>query len=70
MTNALRLAVLKSASWKVVGTITLFLITYSLGASLEQTSKIAVTYHLVTFFLYILHERVWDRRGKPSIVKV
>lgn len=57
----LRIAILKSVSWKVVGTSTLFLITYLLGLSIEQTSKITLTYHVVTFFLYILHEKAWYR---------
>lgn len=61
MTRDWHNSVLKSFSWKMIGGVTLFLVTYALGASIEQTSKIAITYHLVTFFLYIFHERAWER---------
>lgn len=65
----LRVAILKSVSWKAVGTSTLFIISYLLGLGLEQTSKITVAYHVITFFLYILHEKLWYRAWRKYFSK-
>lgn len=62
-------AVAKSAIWKVVGIVTLIGVSYAAGVTFLQIGKITVAYHVVTLFLYIIHERAWDRTRWGKVIK-
>ena len=53
--------ILKAASWKTLGFITLSILTYFITGSLKQMTYIAILYHLCMLIAYIFHERLWDK---------
>ena len=57
--SALTRHILKTFSYRVLGTLVTVLIAYSLGASLEISSLIGVSELLIKPLIYFLHERFW-----------
>ena len=53
--------ILKAASWKTLGFITLSALTYVITGSLKQMTYIAIFYHLFMLMTFMFHERVWDK---------
>tara|TARA_R100000808_G_scaffold367_1_gene2052 strand:- start:18173 stop:18904 length:732 start_codon:yes stop_codon:yes gene_type:complete len=53
--------ILKAASWKTLGFITLSALTYAITGSLKQMTYIAILYHLCMLMAYMFHERLWDK---------
>lgn len=51
--------VLKTFSYRILGTLTTVITAYSLGASLELSSLLGVGELLIKPILYFFHERVW-----------
>ena len=51
--------ILKTISYRILGTLTTVTIAYSLGASLEVSSMLGVGELVLKPVIYFLHERVW-----------
>ena len=51
--------ILKTISYRFVGTITTVSVAYSLGASIEMSSLLGVGELVLKPILYFLHERAW-----------
>lgn len=51
--------ILKTVSYRFLGTITTVVVAYSLGASVEISSLLGLGELLIKPILYFLHERIW-----------
>jgi hypothetical protein len=51
--------ILKTFSYRILGTLTTILVAYSLGVSLELSSLLGVGELLLKPVIYFFHERVW-----------
>jgi len=51
--------ILKTLSYRILGTLTTVITAYSLGASLELSSLLGVGELLIKPVLYFFHERIW-----------
>jgi uncharacterized membrane protein len=52
---------LKSISWRVISTITLFAIAWLCTGSVQDGGVVALIHMAITIALYIPHELAWDR---------
>jgi len=57
--NSLKRHILKTISYRILGTLTTVIIAYSLGASLEVSSMLGVGELVLKPIIYFLHERLW-----------
>jgi uncharacterized membrane protein len=57
--NSLKRHILKTISYRILGTLTTVTIAYSLGASLEVSSMLGVGELVLKPVIYFLHERLW-----------
>ncbi len=53
--------ILKTISYRILGTLTTVIVAYSLGASLELSSLLGVGELILKPIIYFLHERMWYR---------
>jgi uncharacterized membrane protein len=51
--------ILKTISYRILGTLTTVIVAYSLGASLELSSLLGVGELILKPVIYFLHERLW-----------
>ena len=51
----------KSATWKILGVSTLVAVSVGSGISLQKIGAVTLLYHFVTLFLYVAHEKAWDK---------
>jgi uncharacterized membrane protein len=51
--------ILKTFSYRILGTLTTVIVAYSLGASIELSSLLGVGELLLKPVIYFFHERVW-----------
>ena len=51
--------ILKTLSYRILGTLTTVLVAYSLGASIQLSSLLGVGELLIKPVIYFFHERVW-----------
>ncbi|MGV1683149.1 DUF2061 domain-containing protein [Sphingopyxis sp. NJF-3] len=56
-------SLLKAMSWRALGSIDTFLLSYLFTASVKAAGAIASTEVLTKMLLYYLHERAWARIG-------
>ena len=57
--NSLKRHILKTISYRILGTLTTVIIAYSLGASLKVSSMLGVGELVLKPVIYFLHERLW-----------
>lgn len=57
--SAIKRHILKTISYRILGTTITFITAYSLGASLEVSSILSVGELLLKPIIYFLHERAW-----------
>lgn len=57
-------AVLKTVSWRIVGTLDTIVISYLLTGTLEVAVQIGGVEVISKMILYYLHERAWTRWAK------
>jgi uncharacterized membrane protein len=57
--NSLKRHILKTISYRILGTLTTVIIAYSLGASLKVSSMLGVGELVLKPVIYFLHERIW-----------
>lgn len=56
--------ILKTATYRLLGTLTTVIVAYSMGASIELSSILGVGDLLIKPFIYFIHERLWYKFGK------
>ena len=57
--NSLKRHILKTISYRILGTLTTVITAYSLGASLKVSSMLGVGELVLKPVIYFLHERLW-----------
>lgn len=57
---------LKSITWRLVSTTTLFGIAWLVTGSVQTGGGVALIHALVTVVLYVPHELAWDRLPGPG----
>jgi uncharacterized membrane protein len=57
--NPLKRHILKTFSYRILGTLTTVFVAYSLGASIQLSSLLGVGELLIKPVIYFFHERVW-----------
>jgi uncharacterized membrane protein len=53
--------ILKTISYRIIGTLTTVIVSYSLGASIEVSSLLGLGELILKPIFYFLHERIWFR---------
>jgi len=61
---SLKRHILKTISYRILGTSTTVIIAYSLGASIQISSLLGVGELFVKPIIYFLHERMWYKYFK------
>jgi uncharacterized membrane protein len=56
--------ILKTITYRILGTLTTVITAYSLGASLKISSMLGIGDLVIKPILYFFHERVWFKFGK------
>ena len=57
--NSLKRHILKTISYRILGTLTTVIVAHSLGASLKVSSMLGVGELVLKPVIYFLHERLW-----------
>ncbi len=52
---------MKSLSWRIVGIVLLGAIAYAITGDYKEMTVITVLFHGIRFFMYYIHERIWER---------
>ena len=62
--NSLRIHILKTISYRILGTLTTVTVAICLGMSLEISSLLGVGELVLKPIIYFFHERLWFKFGK------
>lgn len=54
-------SVAKAISWRVIGTLSTFVISYAISGNVTLASTVTGIQLTVNTLLYFAHERLWDR---------
>ncbi|MGB2305586.1 MAG: DUF2061 domain-containing protein [Flavobacteriaceae bacterium] len=54
-------SLLKSISWRIVGTIDTFIISYIITGQIKFALSIGLIELLTKMFLFFMHERLWNQ---------
>jgi uncharacterized membrane protein len=57
--NSLKRHILKTLSYRMLGTLTTITVAYTLGASIEVSSLLGIGELTIKPILYFMHERIW-----------
>lgn len=66
MTKDLKRHILKTISYRIIGTLTTVIVAYSLGASVQVSSLLGLGELVLKPILYFLHERFWFKFYKMN----
>lgn len=68
MVDTRKKTLLKAICWRILGFISLGIITWMVTKSFEITSIVSIFYSVVQILMYFLHERIWNyiRWGKTK----
>jgi len=59
--------ILKTISYRILGTITTVAVAYSLGASIELSSLLGIGELVLKPIIYFIHERLWYRHIRVRV---
>lgn len=59
--------ILKTISYRILGTITTVAVAYSLGASIQLSSLLGIGELILKPIIYFLHERLWYRHIRVRV---
>jgi uncharacterized membrane protein len=59
MTSDIKRHILKTLTYRILGTLTTVITAYLLGASIEVSSLLGVGELLLKPIIYFIHERIW-----------
>ncbi|MBU0571508.1 MAG: DUF2061 domain-containing protein [Candidatus Omnitrophica bacterium] len=51
----------KSVTWRIVATLTTMIAVYAYSRNLQESLVVGIGANLIKFFLYYMHERIWDK---------
>lgn len=54
-------SVVKTISWRVLATLTTFILVYSFTEKLDVAAYVGMIEVFLKMLIYFFHERVWDR---------
>jgi uncharacterized membrane protein len=57
--NSLKRHILKTLSYRMLGTLTTITVAYTLGVSIEVSSLLGIGELTIKPILYFMHERIW-----------
>jgi uncharacterized membrane protein len=57
--SSLKRHILKTMSYRILGTLTTVIVAYSLGASIEVSSMLGIGELVLKPIIYFFHERIW-----------
>jgi uncharacterized membrane protein len=63
-------SIVKSVSWRVVGTIDTIIISFIITGQLTMALSIGSVEVVSKIFLYYLHERAWEKATKVKVATV
>jgi uncharacterized membrane protein len=61
MQDSFKRSLLKSISWRIIGSSTTLLIAFLLTGSITVAGSIAINQFIANTILYFLHERIWNK---------
>ena len=61
LSDTTRRSLVKTITWRVLGSTSTFTIAYLITGRFDASSAIAVAQMIINTFLYLFHERVWSR---------
>ena len=61
MTESQTRSMLKAATWRIIASLTTFLVAFMVTGSLATASIVGGIEFVLKFFIYYLHERVWAK---------
>ena len=61
MIDTNRRSATKALSWKTIGFIIIFLVSFAATSSFEKTLFVTIAYHTIMFLLYFVHEKIWNK---------
>lgn len=59
MKSSIKRHILKTITYRILGTITTVFVAYCLGASIEVSSLLGLGELLLKPIIYFVHERIW-----------
>jgi len=59
MTSDIKRHILKTLTYRILGTLTTVITAYLLGASIEVSSLLGIGELLLKPIIYFIHERIW-----------
>ena len=59
MTSDVKRHILKTITYRILGTLTTVITAYSLGASVQVSSLLGLGELLLKPIIYFIHERIW-----------
>jgi len=59
MESNLKRHILKTITYRILGTLTTVLVSYLLGATVEISALIGISELLLKPIIYFIHERIW-----------
>jgi len=54
-------SLVKSLIWRTIGFIILGIISWYYTKDIGKATIVTVMFHVIRFFLYYIHERIWER---------
>jgi len=54
-------SIVKSIVWRTIGIIILGIISWYYTKDIQKATIVTVLFHVIRFFLYYVHERIWER---------
>ena len=61
MSDTKQRSIIKTVSWRIIGSFSTFLISYIILGNFSVAGSIAVIQIVANMILYYLHERAWAR---------
>jgi|694.fasta_scaffold22398_1 uncharacterized membrane protein len=61
MTDTPKRTVAKTFSWRIIATFATFFVSYIVSKDVSIASGIAGTQIIMHTFLYVIHERIWNK---------
>jgi len=52
---------LKAVTWRAIAFLTTMIVVYVYTGSMKESLVVGISANLIKFYLYYLHERLWDK---------
>jgi adenylylsulfate kinase len=54
-------SIIKATTWKMIGFIIIFIVSFLVTSSYQKTLFVTIAYHTIMFLLYFAHEKIWNK---------